>query len=612
MDDFDSAFADLVPTEEDAFADLVPPARTKSEQVWRGLGLFSRSIMEGAAKIPAGAADLASSTGNFAGNLIGRADASLTGREFTPQEYFPTGNVEHLESQYNRFMPSPETRPEQYAMEATEFGVGASSGVGAGRAMASSSSDLARRVGAILRDAPGTQVAAGGLAATASNMAEDMGAGPVGQAAAGVAGGFVTPVAGVAATRTVSGIGRTAAGVKDALTRSGQRKIAGNVLDDAALDPRRARENIAEYERSTTNISERTTGEASRDPGLLSVERVIRNMDDTGRFSQRMSQANEARHKILDIIGGEDVAAMKASRDAATKPLREAALTPDPAVKTAPVVERIDTLLATPSVKGQKTVTAALNEFRDRIANAKTGQELYGIRKDINLAMGGKLSGDRQDYRFASSQLAKIKDGIDQAIEAVAPGWRKYLSEYARMSKEIDQQEIIQGFRKARLATSDPMTGRDVLSQAKFRNMLEKEIQNGTLSDEQISVLQAISDDLDIGASINAATVRPSGSDTAKNLSVAHIIGRAMGGYSDHPAIMAMAKPLKWLTSYSDEQVQGILVEAMLEPRLARILMEEAKPAQIHRFNRALSEIMGVSAVGSTTGSLPDAQKEPE
>ncbi len=459
-------------------------------------------------------------------------------------------------------------------------------------------------------DAPGTQMAAGASAATGSNIAKDMGAGPVGQTAAGFAGGMATPVAGVAATRTAAGAGRTIAGVKDALTREGQRKIAGNVLHDQALDVDRAVSRLEAYEVAPAGISQRTAGEASRDPGLLSLERVIRNTDKSGRFSQRMSQANEERWRILDIIGGEDINAMKANRDSVTGPMREAAMTPDPVVSTRPVVERIDTLLAQPAVKGQKTVTQALKEFRDRIENAETAQELYGIRKDINLALNGKLSGDRQDYRHAASQLIKVKDGIDEAIERVAPGFRRYLEEYARMSKEIDQQEIIQSFRKARLAASDPMTGRDIMSQAKFRNLLEKEIQNGTLTEDQITVLQAIADDLDAGASINAATVRPSGSDTAKNLTVAHIVGRAMGGYTDHPAIMALAKPLNWIAGHSDDQIQGILVEAMLDPRLARILIQEARPDQVNRFNRALTEILGVSMAGTAGAEVTDLQPE--
>jgi len=622
MDEFDNAFSDLVPdangvpttgSNTPGFDDLIPPARTKSESVLRGLKMFSRGVLEGAAKIPAGAADLAGTAGNFVGNTLGRADAALSGREHTPQQFFPTGNVEHLESQYNRFMPSPETRAEQYALDATEFGVGASSGVGVGASLSKSANPTTRRVAEILMDSPGMQVAAGASAATGSNIAEDAGAGPVGQAAAGIAGGFIAPVAGVASGRTLAGAGRTVAGVKDAMTQSGQRKIVGNVMDDSAVNAERARNNIIDADAFGTGVSGRTTGEASRDPGLLTLERAARSLDTKGRFSQKMSEANEARHKILDVLGGDDVAALKAARNTKTGPMREAAMTPDPDVNVAPIVERIDTLLANPGVRGQKTVSAALNEFRERIANAKTAQELYGIRKDVNLAVGGKLSGERQDYRHATAQLMKVKDGIDEAIERVAPGFRRYLNEYAKLSREIDQQESIQRIQSnARLAASDPYTGRDVLSQAKFRRLVEKEMESGVLTDEQATVLQAISDDLDIGAAINSANIRPPGSDTAKNLTVAHIIGRAIGGQSDSPLLHTLIRPLRWVTSYSEEQVQGILVEAMLEPKLARILMAEAKPAQINRLNRSLTEILGVSTVGATAASMPESQNQPE
>jgi len=591
--------------------DGTSPPMTKSEQVLHGLKLTGRLFGEGAAKIPAQAADLVAGAGNFVGNTIGRLDAALSNRAFVPQEYFPTGNTAYLESRYDQ-MVKPQNRLEEYGLEGGQMGMAALPGVGAGQLMTRSANPVTREVGRVLKESPGTQAVAGAAASAGSNAVEDFGGGPIAQGVAGLGAGMLTPVGATAAWRTAAGAGRTIAGVKDALTVSGQRKIVGNVLDEAAINSDRAKRNIADNEAFGPGISERTTGEASRDPGLLTLERAIRAKDSTGRFSQRVVESNEQRWRILDVLGGDDIGALKAQRKNTTTPMREAALTPDPDVNTQPIVQMIDGMLATPGVRGQKTVQAALNEFRDRIANAKTGQELYGIRKDINLALGGKLSGDRGDYKHASSQLISVKKAIDQQIENVAPGFRKYLNEYARLSKEIDQQEAIQGFRKARLAAPDPTTGRDVLSQASFRRMLERERENGVLTEDQLTVLQAIADDLDIGAAINAATVRPPGSDTARNLTVAHIIGRALGGKSDHPAIHTLIRPLRWLTAYSEEQVQGLLVEAMLDPGLARILMQEANPGQINRLNRALTEILGVSTVGTGAASVPDPQRGPE
>jgi hypothetical protein len=429
--------------------------------------------------------------------------------------------------------------------------------------------------------------------------------------AAETVGGAVAPFAAVGGGRLAVGATRAGLGVKDALTKQGQRKVAGNILDESAVNAERASRNLADEAAFGSGVSDKTTGQASRDPGLLTLERATRALDAQGKFGQRISEANTRRQKILDVLGGDDVAVARAARNEVTGAQREAAFDQASPVTVKPVVDRINALLKSPE-GSRKVVRDALETYKREIEGITDARVLYEIRKDLNDAMQGKFSrGERSDFKLAKSQLKTVKNAIDDQIEKSAPGFKKYLEDYAALSRDIEQREIIQSIQeRSALAASDPATNRGILSQAKFKRMVEAEARNGKLTDEQLTVLRAIADDLDSGQAINASTVRPPGSDTAKNLTVAHIIGRALGGKTDSPLINTLFKPFGWVTQFSEDQIQGLLVDAMLDPRLARMLLAEAKPQQVHRAARTLTTVLAAGTVGSTLGAQPQLQDQ--
>ena len=100
--------------------------------------------------------------------------------------------------------------------------------------------------------------------------------------------------------------------------------------------------------------SARTAGEASGDIGLLALEKGVRNQNPVP-FGERISQQNSARQAQLSGMGGtaQDVLEAQSARDAATAPMREAALgNPIGGTIGAPtslVHDTIDRILASPA-----------------------------------------------------------------------------------------------------------------------------------------------------------------------------------------------------------------------------------------------------------------------
>jgi hypothetical protein len=437
----------------------------------------------------------------------------------------------------------------------------------------------------------------------ASQLAAQSGAGPVGQAVSGLLGGVLAP-AGVqtAAERVVVG-GKE---LVRPFTEAGRQVIAGNVLRQVAAEPETAMMRAATYEPTISGYRP-TTAQATRDVGLVSVEPTIKSMDVTGRFAQQQSMANQARVNILDRMTKDKsaVSSAIAKRDEVTTPLREEAFarsTVTPEVfqsgVSLTVNKTIDDILASPAGK-RGTVISVMEDTRDDIARATNPAELYEIRKDLRAAERGLL--DKSDrggpsksaYDAARGELNKVISAVDDAIDSAAPGYRDYLKKYAASSRGIERLEAIQDFgSRVKSTIPDPITGDYLLSQASFVKAIrgiEKDKNLGGLSKAQLSMLKRVGQDLDDG--VLARATRPAGSDTFKNMSTANVIGGIVGKQifgETSPLLSKVAAPLNWLYNGTDDAIREVLVDAMLDPKLASRLMQKATTATIQPVSQEL------------------------
>lgn len=451
-------------------------------------------------------------------------------------------------------------------------------------------------------DQPSLQATGAFGSTLAAQLAQQSGAGQVGQIVSGLAGGILAPGA-------VSTVGqRAASGGRELarpFTQEGREVITGNVLRSLSSQPDIAAARAEQFIPRVPGYQP-TTAQATRDVGLISAEPAIRAMDTTGRFVAQQSQANQARMKILDRLAKDEAALNSAiaKRDAVTDPLREAAfarstVTPETfqSAVALTVNKKIDDILNTPEGRRQ-TVIDVMNDVKADIARARTPDELYAIRKDFRIAERGLLSkaekgGPSADaYKAARPQLNAVIAAVDEAIEAAAPGYRDYLNKYAKASRGIESMQEAQKFRSKVLGvTPDPMSSEFLISQPSFvravRSLEEGKFEG--LSKTQVAILKQVGKDLDDGV-LNRAG-KPPGSDTFKNISIANVIGGIVGKQvfgETSPLLNKVAAPLNWLYNGTDDAIRELLVDAMLDPKLASKLMAKASVVRVEPISQEL------------------------
>jgi hypothetical protein len=435
----------------------------------------------------------------------------------------------------------------------------------------------------------------------AAGLGREEGVGMAGQLGLGVLGGVLAPstvAVGVPLTA------RTVGNVVRPFTQAGREAITGRVLTQLADDPTQAMSRMGTYTPPVAGYTP-TTAQASRDIGLISAEQGIRGLDVEGLFAKQASQANKARTVILDRMAKDKdtIANVITKRDELTTPIRERAFansiaTPEQFQSGITLIaeKKINDILQTPAGK-RDTVISAMEDARNMIRRASNPQELYEIRKDLRAAERGLL--DRADkggassssFKAANSQLKEVIRAVDDTIEAAAPEYKDYLKKYSVISREIDRMTELQGI-KGKVLTTIPDPINDdlfMLSQAGFAKAVRNLPEKTDIPKGQRLALQKISKDLDDGV-LGRAT-KPAGSDTFKNMTTANIIGGIIGKsmFGEVPQVLQkVTAPMNWLYNGTDDQIRNLLVEAMLDPKLASRLMSTASVVTIEPLSKEL------------------------
>ena len=452
------------------------------------------------------------------------------------------------------------------------------------------------------------QIAAATGGALAGGAARESDASPLVQLIASI-GGATTPAGamalGPAAGRAVKEIVRPG-------TQAGREAIAGGVLRQLSREPETAIKAMEGYQAPIGGYTP-TAAQASRDVGLIAAETPIRALDVTGKFGAQASQANQARMAILDRLAKdkETLNSAVTKRDDVTAPLREAAFaksTVSPETfQTAvnlTVNQTIDDILGS-SAGARSTVENTMNWAKEQIKRGTTPERLYEVRKDLRDASQGRLDKDGAAYSLAKGQLEQVIRSIDDAIDSAAPGYKDYLNKYAQSSKGIEKLEAAQEFRGKVLSTTpDPSRiGDYMISQPSFTRAIRNAEKETELSKTQLAVLKKVAEDLDSGV-LNRAVKTP-GSDTFKNISTANIIGAFIGKqmFGEVPAaINKVAAPLNWLYNGTDDQIRELLVDAMLDPKLASRLMTKASVVSVEPLSKELQRKAIAAGYGASFG----------
>jgi hypothetical protein len=557
-------------------------------ELGRQLGLTARAGITGVAGLPL-----------MVGEGLNALLNLIAGKEVFPS---PTRAAQQLMTQAG--LPEAQTARERVVQD-----------VASGMAGVGGTAAMLRPLGqavAPLTERLGMQTAGAVGAAGAAGMGREEGAGPLGQLGLAALGGTIAP--GTMATAASRG-GRAAVETVRPFTEAGREVIAGNVLRQLSAQPEAAIARAAQYEPTISGYRP-TTAQATRDVGLVAAETPIRALDVTGKFAAQASQANQARVNILDRMAKDKEALTSAiaKRDEIADPLRESAfakstITPEELQSQVgdTVGNTIKGILAS-APGARKPVKDAMAFASERLKDGTDPQRLYEVRKDLRDAAQGLLNKEGSAYNLAKKELETVIRSIDNVLESSAPGYKDYLSKYAASSRGIERLEAVQDFRKRVLSTTPDIgrVGDFLISQPAFTRAirsLEDDPKLGGLSKTQFSVLQRVGKDLDDGVLARAA--KSPGSDTFKNMSTANVIGGIVGKQifgETSPFLNKVAAPLNWLYNGTDDAIREVLVDAMLDPKLAARLMQKATTATMEPISQELQRRAVSLGYGSIFG----------
>jgi len=569
--------------EESIVEKISQGAALATKELPRQLGLTARAGITGAASLPIMAGDALNQLINMFGGNLPMASKSM-------QTLLTSAGL-----------PEPATKEERVTQDVAS----ALSGVAAPAALAQRGLQAAQTAGreapALARffaeNVPLQAAAAGGGALASAAGREFADVGGMGQAGLAILGGMVAP-SGMAGSAQV--LGRAGREVVRPFTQGGREAIVGKVLEQLANKPQGLAQRLEEFQAPIAGYTP-TTAQASRDVGLISAETAIRGMDTTGQFAAQASQANKARMTIIDRMAKDQDAVTQAilKRDEVTAPMREAAFsastqTPEQIQSAISLVvnKNIDDILASDAGK-RSTVQNAMKFARDSVNRADTVGSLYEVRKDLRAAAQGLLDREGSAFSQAKGQLENVIRSVDDVIDSSAPGYKDYLRKYSQASKGIERLGEAQTFRSKVLSTTpDPINFGDfMISQPSFARAIRSTAKETKLSEMQVRVLEKVGRDLDTGV-LNRSGKVP-GSDTFKNLSTANVIGGIIGKqmFGEVPPIVNKTiAPLNWLYNGTDDQIRELLVQSMLDPKLASKLLTKASTTTVEPLSRELQK----------------------
>ena len=509
--------------------------------------------------------------------------------------------------------PEPQTAQERVVQDIATAGYGVPAVANlAQRALPVVQSQTAQEFLKMLATNPRAQAAAATASTAAAGSLREGGAPPSMQVTGAMLAGMVAPGSGT--NRAL--LQTPTSSMVQPFTQAGRETIVGSLLNRLATNPERARENLSRAEPLVPGVQP-TTASRAFDPGLAGAETTLRSatFDPSNQFGARLSANQQALLDGFRRLSGKpgSVAAAELKRTEVTRPLREqafAGVTVDPEMfqtgVNLVVNQAINNVMKSP-VGVRMDVEVAMKFASDRIAKAKTPMELYEVRKDLAEAALGKYDKENSSLRLAGKQLKDVIRTVDDVIEASAPGFKTYMDKFSKMSGPIDQMKMLQAI-ESKVTTGQPniITQQPVLTASALRRQLASKAEE---LDLKLSVpaqtrLDNIINEINLGMAATAPGVRAPGSNTFQNLSMGNLIGRVFSeSLADNTTLRTMTRPLDWLYKLPDQQVQELLVQAMLDPKMAAMMMAKANITKVQPLATSLRNKAMQLGYGTTIGA---------
>lgn len=405
----------------------------------------------------------------------------------------------------------------------------------------------------------------------------------------------------------------TAKAALDPLYAGGRDLIVGRAMNEAAGGGRDAVVNALRGAQELVPGSLPTAAEVAGNGGIAALQRTAAAVNPAA-YTARSIDQNAARVAALKGIAGQpgDIAAATAAREAAAKPLYDAAK-----LATVQPDEALQALLSRPSLKSAwaRAERLAAEEGQALGANGMTGKDLHYLKLALDdLIDTPQAAGiGKNEIRALMGTKEKLVDWLGNAI----PEYRAGMEAFKAGSKPINRLQVGEallergtdpkGFLNAR---GDP-----TLFPGRFgvaTNDMDRLAQQATgfnraraadiLTPQDLGTVSAVRDDL--ARSLTAQNLgRGAGSDTAQKLAMTNLMERAglPAAVADLPGVSRFGK---WVYGPTDNLMRERLAESLLTPATAAQLMEGAVPSEARR--RVMEALMTTGQAGAlgTAASL--------
>lgn len=487
---------------------------------------------------------------------------------------------------------------------------------------------------------PGAATIPGAMAIGAGTEALTTPGGLGERAQAGAIGGAASGLGQLGARALAAGM-EGLGGLAEPFTAGGREDIAARTMQRFATDPEaalRALENVPKYVPGSIP----TTAEATGDIGLAQLQRGLISTPELQTGLPARVQANRsARYEALANIAKtpEQLDAAVKFRAKITEPMYERAFA-GPIDVADDAAKELASIIKTPS--GKQAISAAQQlaaeegadisaDLAKITAEGGTAGQIspralqyikWGYDDLLNRKTGETALGKK------ASELAKTnRNKLVNWIERVNPDQAKADRAFSRLSRPIDQMKVgdyilskyaselsqasgvgetptafMQAVKGAPDVTAERATG--------FKKSLEQ-----ILNPKQMKAIEGVAQDL-VRKNRAERLGLAAGSPTAQNLSSQNLLRRTLGpigfpeGFAEEtlmPTLMAPARAAQFAyNAMAEPQLQGLLGQAMLDPDLAKRLLQPRLPSLYQKGAAGISGMPIYPAVGGILGLRQD------
>jgi hypothetical protein len=328
----------------------------------------------------------------------------------------------------------------------------------------------------------------------------------------------------------------------------------------------------------------------------MPVEQVAGKFFNSGKSSRtdmaEFLRAAEGRH-----------AAIEALRDYAVGDLRRVAVDDagrvDPRKWAAWVAKHDAPLRSFPEVRRELSNVAAAQRSVDRL-QARQGAAVEGFKKSA----AGKFLDKDPDAAFAAViNSGNRTEGLTQLVR-MAKGDPEKLDQLRRAAVDNLIRTIENTGSVDALQNQSLSPAKTVRYMAANGKALQK---SKLLTPGQIAVLRRVEEDMNRAVYVQSVG-RAVGSPTYQNFAAGAVLGQLSMGMGRHNGILAntIGRAGNWIYKVADREVQKLVADAMLDPKLARELMARATPDRILWLNQMLKR--RAIATGLITAATADGE----